>query len=106
MTLTELEDVVETIQGPEMQRVASMIADAINDYPEEVSVEVYFDHVRRLTGSEDITKHALRRYLDAHLLSSPWICESLSYLHEARDIMDIHHITWAQLFAAIHLSNG
>ncbi len=103
MNIKILEERIEDIQDANLYSIIELIVDAVKDFPlfGMTDTDLYFDEIKKIIGSDSITKSSIEYYLKSHQEEETendiWINSSLNVLLEAVSLMDLYKISFKEL---------
>ncbi len=107
MNIKYLENSLVKIKDEKYLTVINFIIDAIRDYPEYELNDTakYFNEVKKILGTNEITSITLKNYIDKNANdvneNSIWIVSSLASLLEAFDFMSLNKISFENVLKEI-----
>lgn len=111
MRIEFLENQIDTIQDDKLSSIIELIVDAVRDFPllGMNDTDLYFDEVKKLIGSDTVTRYSIESYLKFHQVEKTendiWINSSLNTFLEAFSLMDLYKIPFTELQGKIRNLN-
>ncbi|MFA6404257.1 MAG: hypothetical protein WCX31_21915 [Salinivirgaceae bacterium] len=108
MNIEYLENNLLNVKDEKYLTVINFIIDAIRDYPEYELNDTakYFNEVRKILGTNEITSITLKDYIDKNANddneNNIWIVSSLTSLFEAFDFMNLNKISFENVLKEIN----
>lgn len=103
MNIENIEDNIYKILDVNYILIIELIVDAVNTFPLQdlKDTEDYFNEIKTLLKSNEITLHNLECYLkeneDLNNENSVWIIDSISSLVESFELMQLYEISFNQV---------
>ena len=111
MKIETIEDNIKKIEEPNYISIIELIVDAVRTYPlyELNDTEDYFNEIKKLLNTNDITLPNLKSYIenigDSDDERTAWITDSLSSLVEAFELMQLYKIPFNEIMSKMESLN-
>ncbi len=111
MKIEVIEDCIEKIKEPNHVSIIELIVDAVRTYPlhELNDTEDYFNEVRKLLNTNEITLSTLKSYIenisDQDDEQTIWVADSLNSLIESFELMKLYNIPFNEVISKMESLN-
>ncbi|MCH7411792.1 hypothetical protein MM239_20565 [Belliella sp. DSM 111904] len=111
MKIEIIEDCIEKIEEPNHVSIIELIVDAVRTYPlhELNDTEDYFNEIKKLLNTNEITLSTLKSYLenisDQDDERTIWVADSLSSLIESFELMQLYNIPFNEVIRKMESLN-
>lgn len=103
MKINDLEDRIEEVKGTKIFSIVELLINAVREYPlfGLDDTDLYFEEVKKITGSDKITYDSIMDYIvrnpNSESENSIWVLSSLGSFLEALNLMKLYKISFEEV---------